>query len=77
MNIILDHVGHENFEELNNLFAEFEEHFGGCKILNWVDAVNNGEKNEWTEKREEIERRRDEIIERMKVYSLDQQKKTI
>ncbi|MBO6195426.1 MAG: hypothetical protein J6O56_03665 [Bacilli bacterium] len=77
MSIILDHVGQENFEELNSLFPEFEEHFGGFKILNWIDAVKNGEKNELTEKREEIERRRDEIIERMKVYSLEQQKKTM
>lgn len=77
MNIILDHVGQENFEELNSLFPEFNEYFGGFKILNWMDAVRNGEKNELTDKREDIERRRDEIIERMKIYSLEQQKKTI
>jgi hypothetical protein len=77
MSIITNCVGSDNFEELNNLFYEFNTELGGQKYYQWHEDIKNDKKTELTEKREEIEKRRNEIIERMDLYSLEQQKKTI
>ncbi len=77
MSVITNYVGSDNFEELNNLFFEFNTQLGGQKYYQWHEDIKNEKKTELTEKREEIERRRDEIIERMYLYSLEQQKKTM
>ena len=74
MNVIFDLVGKENFDELNQLFPEFEKYFGGLKILNWISAVKEGRETELTKKRKDIERRRNEILERMIEYSKIQKK---
>ena len=76
MSIITEHVGRDNFEALNELFPEFDDYFAGFKVLRWFQDHKEGKKTELTEKREEIERRRDEALERMIEYS-NAQKKTI
>lgn len=69
MQIIFDKVGKENFDELNGLFHEFNEHFGGMKVYNLYDDINNGLETERVIKYNELKARRDEIVSRMIEYS--------
>ena len=67
--IIFDKVGKENFDELNGLFHEFNEYFGGMKVYNLYDDINNGLETERVIKYNELKARRDKIVSLMIEYS--------
>ena len=77
MDIIFDKLGKENIDSLNGLFPIYEEKFGGFKVLNLIDDINNGRTTELTEFKKGIDTKRDLIIENMKKYLLEHKKKTI
>lgn len=75
ISIIWNKVGKENFERLNNLFRVFQENFSGFKIYGLLEAIRNNENNEQTRLYYELIRQRDEILEDMRRYSLNQERK--
>lgn len=69
-------VGENNFNELNGLFAIFNEHFAGMKIYTMLRELNEGKDTERTRIYHGIIEKRDAIIARMieqtKEYELNQ-----
>lgn len=66
INIILDAVGKENFDELNSLFETFSESFSGMKIYNLITSLSKKEDNDMTRVYYELCDKRDAILERMR-----------
>lgn len=66
INIILNAVGKENFDELNSLFETFSESFGGMKIYNLITSLSKKEDNDMTRVYYELCDKRDAILERMR-----------
>lgn len=60
--VLFDAIGRENFEELNNLFYEFHEHFSGFAFYNLMDCLEKKENNKLTRKFFEIKQKRDKIL---------------
>ena len=69
INIILDKVGKENFNELNSLFKIFYENFKGMEFYRLVKSLNNKEDTEKTRIYYNLIERRNIILERMKNHS--------
>ena len=74
-NLIFEEVGRENFEALNDLVMEFYNTFGfEFSALNVIKDYKDNVKNEKTAKLEDMLRRKNEILIKMKEHS---QKRTI
>ena len=69
---IINKVGKENFDALNDLFHEFYERFAGMKIYNVLDDFVNGRDTDDTRFHNSLRERSHEIVSRMKEYSLSQ-----
>lgn len=69
---IINKVGKENFDALNDLFHEFYERFAGMKIYNVLDDFVNGRDTDDTRFHNSLRTRSHEIVSRMKEYSLSQ-----
>lgn len=67
--VILNRVGKENFEELNRLFEVFNEHFSGMNFYSIREDINNKKETEETKLYFEIINKTEEILENMKNYS--------
>lgn len=65
---IYDEVGKENFDALNGLFKKYNEHFNGMKVYNLYQTLEEGKENEQTRVYEELNRERDNILEKMREY---------
>ena len=67
--IILDTVGKDNFEELNGLFNEFNENFSGlaANIVHYDKRM--GKETENTKKLDEIDKKKNEVLEKMNEFS--------
>lgn len=68
IDIILDAVGKDNFDELNGLFEIYFENFSGFKIYNLMSSLTNKEDNEMTRVFYELKDKRDIILEKMDKY---------
>ncbi len=68
IDIILDAVGKDNFDELNGLFETYFENFSGFKIYNLMSSLSNKEDNEMTRVFYELNDKRDVILEKMDKY---------
>ena len=68
---ILDIVGKDNFEELNNLFYIFFENYSGFKIYNALNDIRNNKQTENTKVYYELMDRKNEILERMRKNRLE------
>lgn len=68
IDIILDAVGKDNFDELNGLFETYSENFSGFKIYNLMSSLSNKEDNEMTRVFYELNDKRDVILEKMDKY---------
>ena len=67
--VIFDEVGKDNFDNLNSLFAIYNEYFGGMKSYNLVSALNSNQETEQTKVYYDLLRQRDEILKKMRCYS--------
>lgn len=77
IDIIYDKVGRDNFEELNDLFNEFNEYLGGLNFLRCMQELHDGMDTNLTRKFREIEVKRDNILQNMNNYSLAKQNKAL
>ena len=68
--IIWNKVGKENFDELNELFHIFYEHFDGFKYYDLAQAIQNNEDTPQTRIYFDIMDKRDKILEKMRKYSM-------
>lgn len=68
INMILDEVGEENFDELNSLFEIYNENFSGLRIYNLYSSLKDGIDNEQTRIYKELQIKRDIILEKMRNY---------
>lgn len=68
INILFDEVGKENFDELNNLFNIFYEHFGREKIFKLKSALENNINDELVQIYNMLKEKRDEILDKMREY---------
>jgi len=68
IDIILDKVGKENFDELNELFHLFNEHLSGFRFYKMLDSLQKGEETEETRIFHELKDKRDAILEKMREY---------
>ena len=66
--IILDVVGKENFDELNSLFAIHNENFGGFSIYNLLQDLHDKKETERVKLFNELKAKRDEILVKMKEH---------
>lgn len=73
--VIWNAVGKENFDALNELFHIHNEHLSGNNIYRMLDALMNGKETELTRIREDIIRKKDEIMEKMRQYKKEQEEK--
>ena len=69
INLLLDKVGKENFEQLNELFHIFNDNFGGVSIYNLKKDLSDGVETERTIIYDDLKRKRDEILNNMKIYA--------
>lgn len=69
MTKLFEVIGKENFEELNQLFGIFYEHFGNKIMLQVYEDLKNNVETEETKKIKEIMSKRDEIIKRMEEHN--------
>ena len=67
--IILDKVGKDNFDNLNQLIIDFTNQLGGLNRLNLFDDLNVGRETERVKIYREMLNRRDVILARMQEYS--------
>ena len=65
IDIILDAVGKDNFDELNGLFDTFFENFSGFKIYSLYSSLDKKEDTEQTRVFNELIEKRDIILEKM------------
>lgn len=76
MEVLFKKVGEDNFNELNNLFHIFNEHFSGMKIYNVLSQLKDGKDTELTRIYNSIVEKRDiimaKMIEHTKEYELSQ-----
>ena len=75
INHIINVVGRENFERLNDLFYEFNEKFGGLKIYKVLDDIINKKETDNTLAYYSMIDRAKKIFEEMKIYSSENLKK--
>lgn len=68
INIIIDEVGKENFEELNNLFQIFYKHFAGAKLYGLLDDLKNNQQTKEVEIYTDLINKRDIILKKMREY---------
>ncbi len=72
--IILNKVGKENFDALNELFNIHYENFSGFRYLSLVSDLNNKKETERTRIYHDIVEKRDKILEQMRLYSMQEEK---
>ena len=77
IDIILDEVGKENFDALNDLFSEFYNHYGGMKIYSVLDDVRNNRLTDTSKAYFDIVDKKNEILERMRKRSKEKHNETI
>ena len=77
INIILEKVGKENFDALNNLFHEFNKEFGGNAYYAMRKDFMNKKDTELTRKFNEIMAKKDDILKRMSEYCLEKDTKIV
>ena len=68
--IIWDKVGKENFDALNELFHEFNEHFSGYRIYQVLNAIMQGRENAETDIYYGLIKRSRDIMKKMRTYSM-------
>ena len=68
IDLILNEVGKENFDELNDLFKIFNDNFSGLRIYNLYSNLKDGIENSQTRLYKELMIKRDIILEKMKNY---------
>ncbi len=69
IDIILNKVGKDNFDNLNNLFHEFNDHFAGFDFFNLVNDIKNNADTERVRIYKALCNKRDNILSRMHEYS--------
>lgn len=69
IDILLEKVGQNNFEELNNLFNYFNQYLGRSEFIRCLQELRSGHDTIRTRKLREIEMKKDTIIQNMKTYS--------
>ena len=74
--VIFDEVGKENFDALNELFHEFNEHFGGMKVYNLLNSISKNEETEQTKIYFDLCARRDKILENMRMHKENNMQET-
>ena len=74
--IILDTVGKENFDELNELFHVFYEHFSGFRIYDVISSLKNGEDTPETRIYLGLNEKKKEILQKMRLYSMTHKKES-
>ena len=72
--VIYDAVGKDNFEALNLLCYDYEMYFGGMKIYSLYNALEKNVDNDLTKFHNECLRKKDEILEKMRLYSQAREK---
>lgn len=75
INIILDKVGKENFEQLNDLFLIHNNNFQEFKIYSLIEDLSNKKDTENTKLYYELIEKRDKILENMRKHSMLYDKK--
>ena len=68
--IILDTVGKENFDALNELFHEFYENFSGFRIYSLLQSLQNKEDTKQTRAYFDLLSKRNKILDQMRKYSM-------
>ena len=71
--IIWNKVGKDNFDELNELFSIFNEHFSGFKFLRLAEILNSDVETEETRIFYDLISKRDTILEKMREHSIKQE----
>ena len=71
MQLIVDKVGEENFEELNSLFKEYHELFPGVYSFYLHTDLEDGKDTALTRKYNLLVEKRDKILDNMREYSKD------
>ena len=74
--IIWNKVGKENFDELNELFNIFNENFQGFKYYNLLKSLKENQDTKQTRLFKELVARRDQILDKMRKYSMLQEELT-
>lgn len=69
MEAIYNMVGQANFDDLNNLFFEFNKYLGGMNFFVCLNELKEGKETELTIKLREIQEKRNVILENMKSYA--------
>lgn len=71
LEIIYNAVGKENFEELNQLFYEYNEHFNiGLGMLKVYEDLENNVETELTKKFKDLVARRNNILAKMEEHNM-------
>ena len=70
IHIIWDKVGKENFDELNSLFAIFQEHFKGFAVYKLLKALSENQDTPETRIYWDLVARKNQIMECMRKHSL-------
>ena len=68
--VIWNKVGKENFDELNELFHVFFEHFQGFKVYSLMQSLKNKEDTQQTRIYYDLVEKRDKILEKMRKHSM-------
>ena len=70
MNLIIDKVGEENFEGLNNLFKEYDELFPGAYTFYLQTDLKDGKDTVLTRNYNMLKGKRNKILDNMREYSM-------
>ena len=71
--IIWNKVGKENFDELNDLFRVFNEHFQGFKYYNLLKSLKENEDTAQTRIFRELVEKKNQILDKMRKHSMMQE----
>lgn len=69
--LILDEVGEDNFNSLNDLIVTFNNNFSGFKYNNLINDINGGKETDRTRLYNDLITKKDLVLEDMKTYSKD------
>lgn len=69
--LILDEVGEDNFDSLNDLIVTFNNNFSGFKYNNFINDINGGKETDRTRLYNDLITKKDLVLEDMKSYSKD------
>ena len=78
ISIIFDKIGKENFESLNQLFHIFNANFGNAlDYYRLLSSLKESKETAQTKLYHELNRKKDEILNSMREYSLNNSSKSI